>query len=86
MDYNQVSLETIAKIPNTCKGGHNIMQAKLLEGASEADRELLLGMMQDNLFENDQIQNVMRLVPSSYKNRQGIKKNANGQQPVDMMN
>ena len=62
------------------------MQEKLLEGASEADRELLLGMMQDNLFENDQIQNAMRLVPSSYKNRQGTKKNANGQQPVDMMN
>lgn len=62
MDYQQVSLDTIAKIPNTCKGGHNL-QAKLLIGASEADQELLLGIMQDSMYENDQIQNVLRLVP-----------------------
>ncbi len=68
MDYQQISLDTIAKIPNTCKGGHG-MQAKLLEGASEADRELLLGIMQDSMYENDQIQSMMRLVPQSYKNK-----------------
>lgn len=45
------------------------MQAKLLEGASEADRELLLGIMQDSMYENDQIQSMMRLVPQSYKNK-----------------
>lgn len=83
MDYQLVSLDTIAKIPNTLKGSHNC-QSKLLKEASEADRELLLGIMQDSLYENDQIQSLMRLVPQSYKNKQ--RKKSSGHQPIDMMN
>lgn len=62
MDYQQVSLDTIAKIPKTFKEGHNC-QSKLLQSASEADRELLIGIMKDSMYENDQIQNMMRVVP-----------------------
>jgi hypothetical protein len=36
---------------------------KLIEKASEADRELLLGIMDDKLFESDQIQYVQRQAP-----------------------
>jgi hypothetical protein len=58
MDYELVSLDTIAKIPNTFRAGSKKNQ--LLESATEADRELLLKIMQDNLFESDQIQYVQR--------------------------
>jgi hypothetical protein len=61
MDFEIVGLDTIAKIPNTLKSVNRFQ--KLIEKASEADRELLVGIMDDKLFESDQIQYVQRQAP-----------------------
>lgn len=64
MDYEHVSLDTIAKLPSTLRAAMH--ESKPGKPVQEADVELMKSLFKDELFESDQIQ---------YMNRR--KKNAN---------
>ena len=79
MDYELISLETIAKLPNKLKAALEPSIEVKDKNVQEGDVAILKQWFKDELYESDQIQHMKRLAPS---NRQRRKKTS----PFEVLN